>query len=114
MKRQINYSELMQKANTDASRRLFSHRASCFVTHVRFENGKRIEEREQVREFSKTYGQCLSAALKHLYSNYQVVVSLSTDEVLTRIREEQSWDEMAEQLERVTAFTSSLRFCSKD
>lgn len=110
MKRQINFSELMSLANRNASARLRSHRNTCFATYTRFENGKRIDTRKQIREFSLTWGQCLSMELKALYAQYEVVVTVDSKEVLRRIRAEQDAAAIRQEMAARAEFNSHLSY----
>ena len=112
--KQINYSELVAQANTMASEALRNHKRSCFSTHVRFENGKRIEERRQHKPITLTWRKALSNAFKVLYNTREVVRTLDVKEVLRRECERLENERIYQQFREVVDFNSSLRFCSLD
>lgn len=112
--KQINYSELVAQANTMAAEALRSHKRSCYATHVRYENGKRIEERKLHKPITLTWRKALSNAFKVLYNTREVVRTLDAKEVLRRESERQENDRVHQQFLEVMDFNSSLRFCSLD
>lgn len=102
--KQITFSELTGMASKRASMILRSHRQSCTACKVIHNaDGTLGYEYKQVRPYTKTWAQCLSIAFKELYRAFVVVVSLSADEVLQRIREQEEFD-------AVTEFESHLSY----
>lgn len=90
MKRQINYTELFSQANRRASEIL------------KFDRYQPKEYNKETRQWERqpapnkhTWRTALSQAFRELYQKFEVVVSISADELLQRIREEQTADEIA-------------------
>jgi hypothetical protein len=95
--KQITFSELTSMASKRASAILRNHRKSCTAAYLRFKSdGTRYYEYKQIKSPTKTWAQCLSIAFKELYRQFTVVVSLSTDEVLQRIREQEEFSAVCE------------------